>query len=187
MSALIYREYKNTTAFNYRNDELKSVPEHGIPVFLFLGEKKGDGKTYKDAIDRQNAQRVYTAFNFRRFDKFDNKTVASVKSIEKGNGGFIDNRVKEKALMYDELVHLFLTYLNKALWNKCDKINGYVESTIPFKDAYDSVKTGMDAFRIVLEQIIDDKYPEKYSQAEVNNARKENALNISEKIGKINK
>ena len=189
MSALELRPFKMPIKDlkYFRDDEKKSVPTEGIPVFIFISQHLLP-EDYIDPIDKINFQRVYKAFNFRRMDKFDRKTVSSTKSMSnKENGdGFIDNRVKEKSVMYDELVHLFLTYLHKSYWNKSSN-KEWVESTIVFQDAYDSVYTGIEAFRIVLEQIIDDKYPEKYSEAEVNNARKENALNISEKVGKIKK
>ena len=115
MSALELRPFKMPIKDikYFRDDEKKSVPTEGIPVFIFISQHLLP-EDYIDPIDKINFQRVYKAFNFRRIDKFDRKTVSSTKSLrnKENDDGFIDNRVKEKSAMYDELVHLFLTYLN---------------------------------------------------------------------------
>ena len=173
--------------------EKNQVPKPNEPVFIY--DPKDE--LYK-ATNTTNLNIIRKAMGWSKIDYLNKMTGASVKNVGKNDNGsdFIDNRASEFEQMFDELSKLFLTLIHKATWNHYGAIGvgkqqagktKYIQSTLWYEDVYDDIKMVIESMELLQTKIINDKYNEKYSTIEVQNAMKLKNLDIQETIGRIGK
>ena len=165
----------------YKDWERDTVPTKGMPIFIFEKEEK-------DATRIANINNVKMSFGYAKDIKFNEFNNAQVKSVLSQKETYNENRTKELKKMYERLSVFFLEILHEATWLKfSNPTNQYVKSTIDYEDIYEPLKAAMDALRIVLKDIINDKYNYKYVENETEYAVKKNALENQFALGKTKK
>ena len=162
----------------YKDWEKVTVPTPGMMLFIFSKEEK-------DQTRVSNINTVMQSFNYDKDLKFNEWNNASIKNMTKTESLNVD-RLKELKKMYNEITIHFLENLHKATWLSFGEDGGkYIRSTIDFEDIYEPLRAAMDALKIVLTDIINDKYDYKYVKAETEAAVKQNSLNNEIQIGKL--
>ncbi len=107
---------------------------------------------------------------------------------EKNGTNFINKRADALEIMYKDLADKFLTYLHQCIWAVYDKDkNVYVLSTIDYEDAYKDTFLVIESLQMLLSRNINDRFNERYSKEEVDNALKHKKLTIEETVGPIKK
>ena len=187
MSKLVLTKFiKKPDTTKYQPYELSCKPETNEMVFIY--QKYGEGKENEN--DKANQHIIKKAFGWMKLDKIQQMTSTQVKSMtgNKNGSSFVQSRADALKKMYDDLADKFLTYLHQATWSVYDKdTNHYVLSTIDYEEAYKDIFMAIESLEIVLTKIINDKFNEKYSNYEVENALKEKKLEIEQTINRIKK
>ena len=183
MSRLILTKYKKTTQQDPKSYEIPLQPKLGEFNFVYI-----DGKSDTDVANKSIICKV---MGWCKLNKINNLTSTQTKAMSKnGTADFNDNRTKALEKAYDELADYFLRLLQDATWNHygvVDSKEKYVLSTIDFDEAFENIKMVIESLEILKTKIVNDKYSEKYSAIEVDNALKQKSLDIEQVVGKLKK
>lgn len=184
MSKLVLTKFEISSGnVDLKNYEKPLVPAKGEQVFVYT--------TGLTAVDLANKSIIKKSMGWSKLDKLSNMTSAQVKAIQNNKGSeFVDDRTVSLHDMYEELSDYFCKLLHDATWNQYGTKNGkekYVLSTINFDDCYEDIRKVIECLELLKRNIINDKYNEKYSENEVQNALKTKTLQIEQTIGKLKK
>ena len=182
MSKLILTKFIKTTQQDIKPYEQSGMPKIGENVFVYEG---------KTEIDIANKNVIMKAMGWSKLNKINNLTSTQTKAMSKnGTADFNDSRTLALEKAYDELADQFLKLLHEATWTHYGKIGAvekYILSTIDFDEVYDSIKMVIESLELLKIKIVNDKFNEKYSSIEIENAMKQKSLDIQQVVGKLKK